>query len=59
VHGLADITKLYRDMFGLPPIGSRVFIRVRQQLNGWESGDDDLSAIVLPKPALAPSRRRP
>jgi hypothetical protein len=59
VRGLADITKLYRDMFGLPPIGSRVFIRVRQQLNGWESGDDDFSAIVLPKPALAPSRRRP
>ena len=59
VRGLCDITKLYREMFGMPPIGSRVFIRVRQQLNGWESGDDDLSAIVLPKPALAPSRRRP
>jgi hypothetical protein len=59
VRGLCDITKLYRDMYGLPPVGSRVFIRVRQQLNGWESGDDDFSAIVLPKPALASSRRRP
>jgi hypothetical protein len=59
VRGLCDITKLYRDMFGLPPIGSCVFIRVRQQLNGWESSDADFSAIVLPKPALAPSRRRP
>ena len=31
-----DITALYVNAFGVPPVGQRVFIRTRQLINGWE-----------------------
>jgi hypothetical protein len=49
VRGLSDITELYVARFGVPGPGMRVFIRTRQQINGWEDAPKQISAIV-PKP---------
>lgn len=38
VRGLNDITRMYRKLFGLPPAGARIFIRIQQQLDGWKTG---------------------
>jgi hypothetical protein len=45
-RGLSDITELYVARFGAPPVGMRVFIRTRQQINGWEDNPEQTSAIV-------------
>jgi hypothetical protein len=52
--GVSDITKLYRKKHGLPPVGWRVFIRTKQQVDGWEDDPQQASAIV---PAGSASRR--
>jgi hypothetical protein len=44
--GFSNIRKLYVDMFGVPPVGKRVFIRTRQQINGWEDLPKQTTAIV-------------
>ena len=48
VDGISDITKLYVERFGEPKVNQRVFIRLRQQRNGWEGPDKDLHCLVLP-----------
>src|SRR5208282_6868056 len=45
--GESDITDLYVQKYGEPEPGKRVFIRTRQQKDGWEGRDHDLSQVVL------------
>ena len=49
--GESDITDLYVQRYGLPEPGKKVFIRTRQQKDGWEGRDHDLSQVV-PAPLL-------
>jgi hypothetical protein len=49
----SDITELYVERYGVPKAGERVFIRTRQQRNGWEDDDKDLSGVVRAEPAGA------
>jgi hypothetical protein len=46
VRGWSDITELYVKRFGVPPAGSRVFIRTRQLINGWQDDFKDTNAVV-------------
>jgi len=46
VRGWSDITALYVKKFGVPPVGSRVFIRTRQLINGWEDEFKNTDAVV-------------
>jgi hypothetical protein len=46
VRGVSDITDLYVAKYGVPPAGSRVFIRTFQVINGWEDLPEQLSALV-------------
>ena len=36
VEHVSDITRLYIEKYGVPPVNTRVFIRVWQQVDGWE-----------------------
>jgi hypothetical protein len=47
--GYSHVTKLYVDRFGLPPAGTRVFIRTRQMRDGWVDIPLQTDAIV-PRP---------
>ena len=49
--GESDITDLYVQKYGQPEPGKKVFIRTRQQKDGWEGHDHDLSEVV-PAPLL-------
>jgi hypothetical protein len=49
--GESDITDLYVQKYGQPKPGSKVFIRTRQQKDGWEGRDHDLTEVV-PAPLL-------
>lgn len=42
----SDITELYVKKFGVPPVGTRVFIRTRQIINGWEDDFKETNARV-------------
>jgi len=42
----SDITDLYVQKFGVPPAGSRVFIRTRQLINGCQDDFKDTNAVV-------------
>jgi hypothetical protein len=44
--GFSNIRKLYVDKFGVPPVGKRVFIRTRQQINGWADLPKQTTAVV-------------
>jgi hypothetical protein len=44
--GFSSITDLYVARYGVPPAGTRVFIRTRQVLNGWEDVPQQTSAII-------------
>jgi hypothetical protein len=44
--GMSDITDLYVAKYGVPPVGSRVFIRTRQTTEGWEDLQKDTTAVV-------------
>jgi hypothetical protein len=44
--GFSNITRLYGDRFGVPPVGTRVFIFTKQQINGWEDADKRTTAVV-------------
>ncbi|MGD0093201.1 MAG: hypothetical protein ABSE73_25080, partial [Planctomycetota bacterium] len=46
VAGVSDITKLYVDKYGVPPVGKRVFIHTRQQVNGWQDSPKQTTAVV-------------
>ena len=46
--GHSDITALYVAKQGVPPGGTRLFIRTRQECNGWLGEAVELSAIVPP-----------
>ena len=35
--GSADITSLYTDRYGAPPVGKKVYVQVNQFVDGWES----------------------
>ena len=45
-RGRHDITEFYVKKFGVPPVGTRVFIRTRQLINGWEDEFKDVHARV-------------
>ena len=57
-NGLSDITDLYLAAFGEPEPGKKIFIRTRQQRNGWEDQAKDLSELVPVKPLAAQRRTR-
>jgi hypothetical protein len=44
--GYSHIAKLYVDRYGVPPAGTRVFIRTRQQRDGWADLPIQTTAIV-------------
>jgi hypothetical protein len=46
VNGFCDITDLYVARFGRPRVGSRVFVRARQQINGWSDAPKQTTALV-------------
>ena len=45
-NGAVDITAAYKARFGNPPAGTKVFVSVNQNLNGWENVPHIFSAIV-------------
>jgi hypothetical protein len=45
-RGESDITEMYVAKYGEPEPGKKVFIRTRQQKDGWEGREQDLSALV-------------
>lgn len=44
--GVSDIAALYVAKFGVPPAGTRVFIRTQQTINGWTDLPQETTAIV-------------
>ena len=46
VDDWSDITALYVARFGVPTLGTAVFIRTRQQIDGWMDLPKVTSAIV-------------
>jgi len=46
VSGVSNITDLYVAKYGVPPAGTRVFIRTRQVADGWEDEPKDTTAVV-------------
>jgi hypothetical protein len=55
-----DLTDWYVGRFGEPAPGQRVFIRVRQQRNGWESALKDVSDVVpAQQPTVIPNSPSP
>jgi hypothetical protein len=46
VANVADITNLYTARYGVPPVGTKVFVRVNQFINGWEDVPITYAAIV-------------
>ena len=51
--GECDITDLYVNRYGQPLPGKKVFIRTRQQKDGLEAEDCDLSELVPVRPVAA------
>ena len=45
-QGSADITSLYTARYGVPPAGTKVFMRVSLMVDGWEDIPAKFSAIV-------------
>jgi hypothetical protein len=45
-QGVADITALYTNLHGVPPVGTKVFVKVNQLTNGWEDRPVTFWAIV-------------
>ena len=46
VAGSADITSLYTARYGVPNVGTKVYVQVNQFVDGWESLPRTYSAIV-------------
>jgi hypothetical protein len=49
VQGSADITALYVAKFGLPPVGSKLFLQANQMIDGWQNDPRQFTAIVPPQ----------
>ena len=45
-QGSSDITSLYTIRYGAPPVGTKVYVRVNQLVDGWERLGRTFSAIV-------------
>ena len=58
VRGEIDITALYLSKQGMPWLGSKIFLRIVQQVNGWRGLPDPFAAI-LPRTPPPPSQPRP
>jgi hypothetical protein len=56
VEGANNFRRLYVKRFGVPPVGKRVFVRVRQQTNGWRGEPWEGSAVVPPREGGSGSR---
>ena len=48
--GESDITDIYVEKYGEPEPGKQIFIRTRQQQDGWEGRDRDCSELVRTEP---------
>jgi hypothetical protein len=48
VDGFSDITALYFDCYGVPPVGAAIFIRTRQHIDGWTDSPIMTRAVVQP-----------
>jgi hypothetical protein len=46
VEGFSDITELYKALYGVPPVSTRIFIRIVQQINGWKDTPSQTTAVV-------------
>jgi hypothetical protein len=46
VANMADITNLYTARYGMPPAGTKVFVRVNQFVDGWEDVPLTFAAVV-------------
>jgi hypothetical protein len=46
VAGSCDITALYTARFGTPAVGSKVFVKINQVIDGWEDIGKEFIAIV-------------
>jgi hypothetical protein len=46
VARVSDVTDLYTARYGVPPVGSRIFIRTIQVASGWEDFPKDTTAVV-------------
>jgi hypothetical protein len=57
-HGSADITALYTARFGALRVGSKLFLRVNQIIDGWEDKPVEFT-FVVPAPKPEPCIRRP
>ena len=44
--GASDITALYTARHGVPPVGKKVYVRINQFVDGWESLPTSFWAIV-------------
>jgi hypothetical protein len=45
-QGSCDITNIYKVRYGSPAVGTKVFVRVNQNVDGWEDVPVETSAIV-------------
>ena len=45
-QGISDVSDLYLAKWPVVPVGSRIFIRTVQQINGWQDLPMQVSAIV-------------
>ena len=45
-QGSCDITNLYTARYGSPAVGTKVFVRVNQNIDGWEDVPVETAAIV-------------
>ena len=46
VGNAVDISTAYKAKYGSPPVGSKVFVKVNQNIHGWEDVPRQFSAIV-------------
>ena len=46
VQGSCDITNLFKARYGSPAVGTKMFVRVNQNIDGWEDIPVETSAIV-------------
>jgi hypothetical protein len=54
VRGLSDITDLFVGKYGVPAIGSRVFIQTFQVINGWKDLPEQASQSHPEGPSAPP-----
>jgi hypothetical protein len=45
-QGSSAITSIYEARYGVPPVGSRIFVAVNQMTDGWQSAETSFSALV-------------